>query len=301
VITVWRIMVAGARNFLRNAWLSTAATAVMTVTLVLVLISFVANRALAGTIRTVENRVHVSIYLKDTTTVEQAKELQQKLESHENVKSVRYLSKADALADFRHQHRGNPKLLESVSESENPLPASLQVKAKDLRRLDPIVEFVRGSEQDRLVLEYSYRAEQKETIDKVIKASNFIRTVGLVASSLFLVISILIIFNTIRMAIFTRRNEIEIMKLVGATNRFIRGPFLFEASLYGVIAALIAFGIGYALVVGGGPRLPRDVEIQPVIDLFKNNPLVILGAELILGIAIGVISSSLAMVRYLKL
>jgi cell division transport system permease protein len=301
MVTLWRIMVAGARNFLRNAWLSTAATAVMTVTLVLVLVSFVASRALSGTIRTVEDRVHVSIYLKDSTTPELSKELQKKLETHENVRSIRYVSKSDALAAYREQYKGNPKLLEAVTETDNPLPASLEVKAKDLRQLDPIVELVRNSEDDRLVLEYSYQAERKNTIDKVIRASNFIKTAGLVASGLFVVISILIIFNTIRMAIFTRKNEIEIMKLVGATNSFIRGPFLFEAALYGMIAAVIAVLIGYGLVVGGGPRLPSDIQIAPTIELFKNQPALILAGELVIGICIGVLSSLLAMVRYLKL
>lgn len=302
MITVWRIMVAGSRNFLRNAWLSTAATAVMTVTLIIVLVSFVSNSALTATIKSIVNKVHVSLYLKDSTTIDQARDLQSKLTGLDNVAAVSYVSKADALAIYRDQNKNNPKLLEAVSETDNPLPASLQIKAKNPNKLDPIVGFVKqNSQYDSLVGEYSYAAERKTTIDRIIHVSNFLKTTGLVASLLFVIISILIIFNTIRMAIFTRRNEIEIMKLVGATNWFIRGPFLFEAALYGIIASGIAVFMVYGLLLGGAPKLQSYIDVNSTIAFFRGNPALIVLGELIVGISIGALSSLLAMARYLKL
>lgn len=301
MITMWRIMVAGMRNFLRNAWLSTAATAVMTVTLIIILVSFISSSALSATIKSIVNKVHVSIYLKDSTSEDQANELKGKLEQQDNVQSVAYVSKAQSLEIYREQNKNNKKLLDAVSDNFNPLPALLQIKAKDPKKLDPIVNFVKGSQYDQLVSEYSYAAERKATIDRIIRVSNFLKTTGLVASVLFTVISILIIFNTIRMAIFTRRSEIEIMKLVGATNWFIRGPFLFEAALYGIIAAIIAVAMAYGLILGAAPKLNSYIDVGSTIAFFRNNPVVIVLAELVIGVFIGMLSSMLAMMRYLKL
>ncbi|HSH31176.1 MAG TPA: permease-like cell division protein FtsX, partial [Candidatus Saccharimonadales bacterium] len=242
MITFWRIILAGGRNFLRNAWLSTAATAVMTVTLVIILSSFISNTALTATIKTIVNKIDVSIYLSDSVTPEQVKTFQSKLSSTENVQSVKYVSKAEALEIYKQQNRNNPTLLNAVSDPEiaKGIPASLQIKAKDPKKLDSIVALVARPEIKPLVSEFSYEGDRKTTIDRIVQVSNFLKTTGLAASLLFTVISILIIFNTIRMAIFTRRSEIELMKLVGAPNWFIRGPFLFEAALYGIIAAIIA-------------------------------------------------------------
>lgn len=301
MVTVGRIFKAGLRNFMRNAWLSTAATAVMTVTLTIVLSSFIANNALTATIKGIVNKIDVSIYLKDSITKEQIDQLQDRLAKIDNVASVRYVSKLDALQRYREQNKGNKKLLEAVTEEDNPLPASLEVKAKDPKKLEPIEQVVNQKDVKPLVSEFSYEGDRKATIDRIISASNFIRTAGLVSSVVFVIISILIIFNTIRMAIFTRREEIEIMKLVGATKWFIRGPFLFEAGLYGAIAAVLAMVMCYSLVVAGGPRLSTYIDVDSVIALFKDNPLTILFAELAIGVVIGVSSSLLAMARYLKL
>lgn len=303
MITLWRIFLAGGRNFLRNAWLSTAATAVMTVTLVIILASFISNTALTATIKTIVDKIDVSIYLDDKATPDQIKTFQSKLAATENVQSVKYVSKAEALEIYKQQNRNNPTLLSAVADPEiaKGIPASLQVKAKDPKRLDPIVALVARPEIKPLVSEFSYEGDRKTTIDRIVQVSNFLKTTGLVASLLFTIISVLIIFNTIRMAIFTRRGEIEIMKLVGATNWFIRGPFLFEAALYGVIAAVIAVGLCYSLLLVGGPRLGSYIDVQSTINYFRSYPALILATELLIGVGIGMLSSLLAMTRYLKL
>jgi cell division transport system permease protein len=304
MITLWRIMQSGLRNFLRNAWLSAAATAVMTVTLSIVLFSFASNSALTATIRAIVNKIDVSVYLSDSLTPDQAKQLQQRVERLPNVKAVKYISKAEALVIFRQEHAGDKKILQGVDESDNFLPASLQIKAQDPKKLGDIVSFFNQPDIKPMLSTssaISYAGDRKTAIDRIVRASNFLKTFGLVASGLFITISILIIFNTIRMAIYTRRSEIEIMKLVGATNWFIRGPFIVEASLYGVIAAVIAIVLCYSLLPLA-PNLASYVpDIQSTIDVFRNYPVLIAVVELGLGIFIGAFSSLLAMVRYLKL
>ncbi|HSX01330.1 MAG TPA: permease-like cell division protein FtsX [Candidatus Saccharimonas sp.] len=304
MLQFWRIIHAGSRNFMRNMWLSTAATAVMVVTLTIVLVSFISNSALTSTIKGVTDKIDVSIYLKDGITQDQLDGFTTALRTDPNVASVSFKSKADALADYRSQHAGDQKLLQAVSDTDNPLPASLQVKAKDPKHLDSIIAIASRPAYQGLTdptAPPSYSGNRKTTIDRIVSFSNFFRNTGLVLSVLFMIISTLIIFNTIRMAIFTRRDEIEIMKLVGATKWFIRGPFLIEAALYGMIAALIATLLAYSLVLGAGPRLGNYIDVQSTIDLFRTYPAYIIGIEMLIGIAIGTFSSLLAMSRYLKL
>ncbi len=304
MITLWRIIQSGMRNFLRNAWLSTAATAVMTVTLSIVLFSFASNSALTDTIKAIEGKIDISVFLSDSVTLDQAKQLQSRVRSLDNVQSVKYVSKADALNIFRQQHAGDKTILQGVDEADNFLPASFQIKAHDPKQLGPIVSFFGRPDVKPMLAAtnpISYSGDKKLAIDRIVRASNFLKTTGLGASVLFVTISVLIIFNTIRMAIYTRRSEIEIMKLVGATNWFIRGPFLVEASLYGMIAAVIAVMLGYSLL----PLAPALTNYAPyvasTIDFFKNYPGLIVSTELAIGVLIGASSSLLAMIRYLKL
>lgn len=304
LVTTLRITKTGLRNFIRNAWLSSAATAVMTITLTLVAVSYISNAALSSTIKSVVDKIDVSVYLKDSDTPEQLKAFKTRLEQTPNVAGVKYLSKSDALAEYRKQNASNAKLLEAITDADNPLPASLQIKAKDPNKLQDISDVVSRAEFKPLIQDHdgvSYGGDRKATIDRIIQTSNFFKTTGLVASLLFVIISTLIIFNTIRMAIFTRREEIEIMKLVGATSWYIRGPFIFEAALYGIIAAVIALVVIYTLVVGGAPRLSNYIDTRTITDFLKHNILLVTAIELAIGIGIGTLSSLFALKRYLKL
>jgi cell division transport system permease protein len=304
MLQFWRVLTAGSRNFLRNAWLSTAATAVMTITLTIIVISFISNSALTSTIKGVTDKIDVSIYLVDNITPDQRDTFQKALEADPNVQSVHYRSKDEALADYKAQIGSNQKLLEGLQLTGNPLPASFQVKAKDPKHLDSIIAVTNQSQFSNYLdptAPPSYSGQNKDTINRIVKVSNFFRNTELIASILFVIISVLIIFNTIRMAIFTRREEIEIMKLVGATNWFIRGPFVFEAALYGIIAAVIAVLLSYSLLLGGGPKLGSYVNVQSTISFFRSYPVLIVLGELVIGIFIGAFSSLLAMSRYLKL
>ena len=302
MIQFWRIITTGTRNFTRNLWLSMAATAVMTVTLTIVLVSFISNSALTSTIKGVTNKIDVSVYLNDSTTPAQTQTFENQLRADSNVETVTYVSKAQALATYQSDNASNTKLLQAISETDNPLPASLEIKTKDPKNLTSGIAIVGQPSNAALQSDPpSYSGTNKVTIDRIVHAADFFKSGGTYASILFVVISVLIIFNTIRMAIFTRRDEIEIMKLVGATKWFIRGPFLIEAALYGIIAAIIALVLAYTLVLGGAPKLSSYIDVTSTINIFKSYPVLVIGGELIIGIAIGCFSSLLAMSRYLKL
>ncbi len=300
----WRVVHAGARNFLRNAWLSTAATAVMTITLTIIVISFISNSALSSTIKGVTDKIDVSIYLTDSVTPAQLQTFEAALSANPNVASVSYLSKADALTQYQRTIAGNKQLLEGLQLAGNPLPASLQVKAKDPKNLSSIIAVTKEPQYNALLdptAPPSYSGQNKDTINRIVSVSNFFKRSEFVASLIFVIISTLIIFNTIRMAIFTRREEIEIMKLVGATKWFIRGPFIFEAAMYGIIAAIIAVCLSYVVLLGGGPKLGSYIDVQSTINFFRTYPVLVMFGELVVGIFIGAFSSMLALSRYLKL
>src|SRR3990167_3329315 len=247
-ITVERILKTGVVNFLRNIWISIAAIAMITITLTILLFAIVANATFANSITDLTSRIDVSVYLKDSVTEQQSNQLIADLKKVENVKSIEYVSKEQALKDFREDHANDPETLSAVSETDNTLPASLKVKPNDPNRLQTIKDFLDKKEIQALQSEpTSYSGERKEAIDSIAKATDFFRKAGIVGIIVFIIISMLIIFNTIRMAIFNRRDELIIMRLLGASPWYIKGPFVVETVLYGILAAVISVAIVGAL------------------------------------------------------
>lgn len=304
MITFWRIIQAGLRNFLRNAWLSAAATAVMMVTLVLMTFSYISNSALSSTIKNVTDKIDVSVFLLPTVTPAQVDDFKQALEANPNVAAIKYVSKDQAVAAYKEQNKNNPQLLQALDTTGDILPASLQIKAKDPRKLNDISTVVNAPANKALedpTAPPTYSGSRKITIDRIVHFSSFFKKISLIATAVFVVISILIIFNTIRLAIFTRREEIEIMKLVGATNWFIRGPFLVEASLYGIIAAALSLLFCYGLLLGSASKLGSYIDITSTVSLLRHYFVLVALLEVLAGIAIGALSSLWAMARYLKL
>lgn len=300
LISFWRIAETGLKNLLRNAWLSTAATAVMVVTLTLLLSGWMVNMALNATITQVSDKIDISIFLEDNIPEDRRQELASELLALENVREVNYVSKADALARYREQNRDNPELLEAVTDEENPLPASFGIRVYDLDDIEPILG-VAGQEKYQGFVDPDVDEDRRITIQRIAGASNFIVQTSIGASVIFAVISILIIFNTIRLAIFTRGEEIQIMRLIGATNSFIRGPFLFEAAFYGLVAAGIALAVSYSALLSLGPKVATHIDFFASINYFTANWLLVGFVTVAAGIMIGIFSSLLAMVRYLKL
>ena len=292
---------------MRNAWLSTAATVVMTVTLMIIVSSFVTTSALSSTIKTITDKLDVSVYLSDSVTPAQLAALEAKLRATPNVAQVVYTSKTEALTAYKQENANNPSLLQAAIETGNPLPASLEIKAKDPNHLDTIAAVI--NEPDVKALQSpsapaSYSGNRKATIDKIVHISHFIKTAGLISSLIFIVISTLIIFNTIRMAIFTRRDEDRDHAAGGGDQVAFRtfcGPFIFEAALYGIIGAVIALVLSYIVVVGGAPKISSYVDVDGVIHLFRSYPVAIVLGEMVIGVGIGALSSLLALSRYLKL
>jgi cell division transport system permease protein len=305
LITFGRIIKTGCINFVRNPWLAIAAMAMMLVTLTIVLFLVIANATFSNTVAQITDKIDISVYLKDSVTEKQRSQLINDLGHVDNVKSVRYISKDDALTTYKQQNANNLNLLLAISQTDNPLPASLQVKPKDPNNIQPIKDFVEKPDIKALQSDQtSYSGDRKEAIDKITHATRFLRQTAAVGVIIFTVISMLIIFNTIQMAIFNRRDEIQIMRLLGANTNYIRGPFIVETMLYGIIAAVISI-----VLVGTMFRLASStfeasslglLDIGYASRYFTQHFWLILTAQIIIGILIGAVSSFIATRRYLK-
>lgn len=304
--TLWRIFLAGTNNFIRNAWLSAAAMAVMIITLSIVLFSVIANATFSHTVQQIRDKIDISVYLKDDVTETNRTSLIESLKEINNVKAVRYISKDQALENYKEINKDNIDLLLAVSATDNPLPASLQIKLTDPDKIGPIKQFLEKDEIEKLQSdETSYSGDRKEAIDKIAKATTFIRKAGIVGVIIFALISVLIIFNTIQMAIFNRRDELSIMRLLGASRSYIRGPFLVESLLIGVASAVVSVVVCNAVFSVASSTLNASsfglLDITYASDYFAKHFWTIVGSQLGLGILIGVGSSFVATQRYLRL
>lgn len=304
LITFSRIVRAGATNFVRNAWLSIAAMAVMIITLTIVLFSVVSNATFSNTIAQITAKIDVSVYLKDTAPQREVAAMLDDLRALPNVASVKYLNKEEALDAYKEQNKGNADLLSAINETDNPIPATIRIKPEDLNRIPEIQQALEGNRYTSLIDQISYNGDRKAAIDKIAHATNLMKRAGIVAVIVFAVISVLIIFNTIQMAIFNRRDELTIMRLLGASTSFIRGPFVVEAILYGVISALISILLIHSLFVASSSALQATslglLDINYAAEYFNEHFWQLLTMQLALGILIGAASSTVATRRYLK-
>lgn len=305
LINARRVFVIGAHSFLRNAWLSAAATIVMTITLSCVLLTFFASYTLNNTVASFTERIDVSIFFKNEATKDEIDAISQTLRNNADlgVKEITYISKEEAKASFEQQNEGDVKTLQAIAQAPDAFPASIRVKTLDTSKLLDVVEVTRGEKYAEAVDRDSYRDDARRTaVDRLGNIAKFLRNFGLVASIIFGAISILVILNTIRMTIFNRKDEIEIMQLIGASKWYIRGPFLVEASMYGIIAGALAAVFFYGLVLGQAPKLGNYVEeISPTVTQFQEWTVFIIPAVLAIGMFIGTFSSYLAIRKHLKL
>lgn len=304
-ITLGRIVKTGFQNFFRNATLAIAAIAVMVITLTIILFSVIANATFGNTIQQLTDKIDISVYLKDDVTIEQKDQMVAELRQVQNVKEVSYLSKEAALEAYQRQNANNIDLLLAISQTDNPLPATIKIKPHDPNRLQDIQTYLESETPRNLQSDKtSYSGETKTAVDKITSATQFLRQAGLVGVAVFAVVSMLIIFNTIRMAIFNRRDELQIMRLLGASTHFIRGPFVVETVIYGVVSAVISIVLCNTLFIVSSSAFDASslglLDITFANQYFSRHFWIILLVQLGIGILIGAASSTIATRRYLK-
>lgn len=303
--TFMRMCRYGVNNFTRNAWLTIAATAVMTITLFVIFTSVVSRNVLIDTVSSLRDNVSMSIYLKTDTTEEDASKIAADLREESSVMQVSVVSPSDARDLYVEDNKFDAQSLEVLKQATNKFPWTLDVKVQDINDTTQLADFVAKNETYKANANPdhapSFAGTRRATIESIGNAANFAQQIGIIVSAIFVVISTLIIFNTIRMAIFNRREEIQMMKLIGAERSFIRGPFVVEAIVYGFFAALIATGMGAAVLILVAPTIGSYFNIQPTLDGLTLYAGFVLLGMIAIGALIGIISSLMATRRYLKL
>ena len=239
-----------------------------------------------------ETRPQVTAFFEDQVAPDQIDLLKAKLMETEKIKEIKYVSKEEALAIYREQNKDDPLLLEMVTA--NILPASLEVSTINISYLGEIAEILRQEEGVEEVI------FQEDVVKSLHNWTTNLRLVGLGIASVFSLTALLTILIVISMKVALRKDEIEIMGLIGASRGFIRAPFVIEGIFYGIFGVVIAWGASYLLLLYATPFLVdflTGIPILPVSALFM---LTVLGGELVLGIIIGTLGSLIAVKRYLK-
>ncbi len=301
MITLVRILKLGWANYWRNRGLSISATLVLTLTLIIVLIFFLLNSILAATSREVRSKIDLVVTFDDEVPQERIDDLQKLLAAKSETKAVQFISKADALERFQDLPGVSDRTKNLLSPDNNPLPRSLEIKATSPDRLEAISRLLSASPWQEIVRKNSYLTN-KETIQKIDRFERAVSTAGLVLSLIFIVISLIVVINTIRLAIFARREEIEIMRLVGANNVFIRSPFIVEGIMYGLVATGLAITIVWLSINQLGELINRylaEIDVD-VVRLFSDQLPLLIIVELVLGLGVTIFASLISLQRYLR-
>ena len=301
-ISFFRVVKTGFVNFWRNLWLSAAATMVMTITLVIFAVLFLTFILTSYSIKTIQNTVDISVYFKIGLVEDKILSIKDQIAQDSRIKEITYTSSQQALDDFKIKHQNDPTIQSSLNElTENPLPATIHLKANNLSDYPGIAQTLSGDQYKDYISKVNYE-DNRAIIDRLNKILKFLVTVGVGLVVVFSLIAILVIFNTITLTIYNRKEEVEIMRLVGATNWYIRGPFLMESVLYSIFSTAIT---GALLVPVFTKILPKlTLYINPQLELFNKNVfnywyvvIMLLVASLILSI----VSTMMAIRKYLKI
>ena len=304
-----RIMKYGAKEFFRNIWLSTASTIVMAITMIILFVTIVASVILTNTAEMMKDKIDITIYFKPNTTDETLAELNGVISADKNIKTVVVSNSEQEYEKFLAENKDSDEIVNILDEEMknvmiSKMQATMRVKVyniDDIESIKAIVEedplFINNLD-DELVPTYDVNQMEIATITSWARIA---RTGGIILAVVFLVISVLIIFSTIRMAIFSRREEIYMMKLVGADKMFIRGPFLVEAEMCGVIAGLISATVSYFGFMFLAPKLSGyGIDVSSITNILQSNQLILVFLVFIAaGVVIGRISSMLAVSKYL--
>lgn len=290
------------QHFWRNIWLSIVTMTIIVLTLfsltTLVLVNVIADAA----VDSIKDTVDVSLYFDNQISDEAVEILNSELLAIEEIEEINYISAEEALEKFTEEHRNDVDIQETLAELEgNPLGGTLVIKAKNVEDYPVIMEKIEETGVDELAEEIDYDDHQL-LISRINNVANKVETFSLVLSLIFIFIALLTVFNTVRMGIYIHRKEIGIMRLVGASNWFIRLPFIIEGLFYAVFGTFIFWGIIFLLLNFIAPWINSffagiNFDIQAYLI---SNAVSILGFELIIIAVINTISALIAMGRYLK-
>jgi len=304
IVKTKRVIVSGFRNFVRSGFTSMASILIMTITLFVITSLIFVQAALNFSLNQIKEKVDVTVYFVTNAQESAIKNIEESLRNLPEVKDITYTSRAQALMEFRERHANDYLTLQALDElGENPLGASLNIRAKDPSQYEGIVKYFDNEgviEKGNLVIidKIDYH-QNKMVIEKLTSIINGAKKLGWAISLVLVLISIIITFNTIRLIIYMSKEEISVMKLVGAHGRYIRGPFIVSGIIVGVLSSVVTALLFIPVSIWLGNQMTEFMGLN-MYDYYKSNFIQLFIIMLASGIIIGSISSFFAIHKYLR-
>ncbi len=298
--SVKRVVRSGFVGFWRNAYVSLASIFVMTIALFVLGTTLMVDQLLSASLQNIQSRVDINVYFTVDAPTEEIFALQSRIESLSEVADVRFTSREEALENFRRNNQNQASAILALEElGENPLGASLAIQANETSQYEDVAQFLDEQAAFAGIIDRVNYLDNKVVIDRLTAIIGGVEQATFFVMIILIIAAVLITFNTIRLAIYTTRDEISIMRLVGAGNSFIRGPFMLQGIMYGFIASLLALMILYPMVLWLGPRTEAFFEVN-LYEYFVSDFFSIFFVIAGIGVFLGFISSTLAIARYLR-
>lgn len=295
-----RVIHYGWNGFWRNGSLSAATVAIMTLALFVFLGLIFFNVITDGAVASIQNKIDISVYFKSTTSEDEILNIKQSLESLSEVKQVEYVSSDEALQIFKETHKDDPTISQAVQElNTNPLVASLNIKAKQPHQYEAIAEYLKNPNLSRSVDSVSY-TKNEIVIRRLTSIIHNVNNVGFGLTIFLVIIAGLVVFNTVRLAIYSNRDEISIMRAVGASNAFVRGPFMVEGVVSGACAALASMVLAAPFMYFVSPYVTTFIPTLNVFQYFYTHIISLFFYQFIFGVVVGTCSSFIAVRRYMR-
>lgn len=299
--TIYRLIKYGFQTFWRQRLLTVATTMVILLALLMSQGLFIAGTVGGTALDSIQDKIDISVYFKVNTPEDEVLRVKREVEGLGEVSEVEYISRDRALEIFQERHAEDETITKALEElGENPLSASLNIKAENPEEYSTVAQYLESIVSEELVDNITYN-ENQAVIDRLAAIIRVSRQIGILAAIFLTVVAVLVSFNTILLGIYSNRDEIGIMRLVGASNLYVRGPFIVMGVIYGVITAVISMLLTTPVIFLSSDYVTLFVPEMDLAAYFMSNFLVLFGYQLLFGISIGVISSFIAIRKYLKI
>jgi len=301
LIELQRIIKSGLQSFKRHGNLSLATCLILVITISLITFLFFSRQLLNFAIVEAKNKADISVYFNRQSSEQDILKVKQQLTGFEEITEVKYLSSEQALEDFISRHKDDKDLMDSLSEvGANPFLASLSIKAAEVAGYEKVANFLESEQFNGLIEKVDFH-KRKSIIEKIFDVTNFLERAGIFISLSLISVSLLITFNTIRLAIYNQKEEIKIMRLVGASNWFIRGPFLIQGVICGIVSFLLAFLLTGLFFNFLNTKLLTIFPGFQLLSFYKAGFSEMFFLQIISGLILGIIPSLIAIRKYLEI
>ena len=305
-IHIRRMVRTGFLNFTRNGIVSLSAILVMTIALSVLTGILLSEHLFKTELGIIENKIDVTVYLVPGADEGTIQSLQNQVEALPEVASVDYISEQQALDSFRARHAGDQTTLQALDElDQNPIGAMLEIKAKDISEYETIAKFFDSTSGaldpgTQSIVDHADYNNNKPAIDAINNLIQRGRLLGIAVTVILMLLAIIVTFNTMRLAIYFAREEISVMRLVGASKMHVQGPFIVEGALYGIVASIFTMLIFLPITWWLGVHMTDFFQGLNMFTYYTKNILEFCGILLVFGAGLGALSSVFAVRRYLK-